>query len=89
VEEVKIFARLAGAIIPPRILSTDTWLADVEADHEVWDSQTHRPEASPSFGTVLPAAANPPSGGGHPTALIDELVDDYRTYLHELFNIPQ
>jgi hypothetical protein len=38
---------------------------------------------------VLPAAANPPSGGGPHTALIDELVDDYRTYLHELFNIPQ
>jgi hypothetical protein len=89
VEAVRIFARLVGAVIPPRILSTDTWLADVEADHEVWDSQTHRPGASPSSGPVMPAAANPPSGGGHPTLLIDELVEDYRIYLHELFNIPQ
>jgi len=81
-------------------INTESWLADVEADHdswlpdELWAAHNLTDPASPHAGvSVTPAAAEPTSavtasGGGHlpiRDELIEELVQEYRQKLYDWF----
>jgi hypothetical protein len=82
-------------------INTESWLADVEADHDSWQPDelwaAHfrlTDPASPLAGvSVTPAAAEPTSavtagGGGHlpiHDELIEELVQEYRAKLYDWF----
>ena len=80
-------------------MDTADWLADVEADHDIWEPDElwaahlrFTDPATPRAGvSVTPTAAVPTSavnagGGGHlRDELIEELVDEYRTKLYKWF----
>jgi hypothetical protein len=81
-------------------MATDSWLADIEADHdswqpdELWAAFNLTDPASPHAGvSVTPAAAETTSavtagGGGHlpiHDELIEDLVREYRAKLYDWF----